>query len=276
MGTVSSRSSPFKRHVKRLARRACVRGSQLLRTKTSGGLVSGLRILTYHRVAEDRHDPFCLRPAAFARQMELLSSTGAVRSLDGALQDLEDGKDLRPAIAITFDDGTEDFLPAVLPVLIRFRLPAVLYVSPACVGSAGFLGWSELSEAARAGVVLGSHGLDHRSLGRASSEEALRQVVESKRVLEDRLGMEVCTLAYPFGTLRDFNEEVKGSIKAAGYRAACTSLNGMNRHETDRFELRRTKLEQGDDPVFHEILEGHLDGWFIVDRYFSILQNRYA
>jgi hypothetical protein len=88
--------------------------------------------------------------------------------------------------------------------------------------------------------------------------------------------MEVCTLAYPFGTLRDFNEEVKGSIKAAGYRAACTSLNGMNRHETDRFELRRTKLEQGDDPVFHEILEGHLDGWFIVDRYFSILQNRYA
>ena len=223
----------------------------------------------------DSGDPFCVDPASFTLQMEFLASTGVVESLDRGLDRLDSAGDRKPQIAITFDDGTEDFIVHVLPHLARLRIPAVLYVSPERIGSPGFLGWNEVGEAARAGVAVGSHGLDHRSLGRLGPREAVRQVVESKQRLEDRLGLPVRSLAYPFGTLTDFNDAVKREIEKAGYRAACTSLNGVNRRETDRYELRRTKIEQGDGPLFPGILDGHLDGWFFVDRYLWFLQNRY-
>jgi len=275
VGTLKVHASTAKRHLKHLARWAWVRGHQILGTGRSVRRVSGLRILTYHRVANAPDDPFCVEPTAFRRQMELVSLTGVVASFDQALADLKVGHDPRPRIALTFDDGTEDFMSGVLPLLVRLRLPAVLYVTPARVGSAGFLGWAEVAEASRAGVTVGSHGMDHRSLGKLRPQESERQVVESKRILEDRLGLQVTSLAYPFGTLRDFNSGLKRAIEKAGYRSACTSLNGLNRSDTDLYELRRTKIEQGDDAIFKRIVEGHLDGWFLVDRYLSFLQSRY-
>ena len=109
-----------------------------------------------------------------------------------------------------------------------------------------------------------------------SSQEVWTQVSESRRMLEDRLGVVVTSLAYPYGTVRDFSEAVKGNLRRAGYRSACTSVNGVNRRSTDLLELRRTKIEQADGPIFRRILLGGLDGWAFVDRNLVSLQNRYA
>ena len=210
-------------------------------------------------------------------QMDSLAATGVVVSLDETLQEIVTGEDdIRPRIALTFDDGTRDFLTEVLPVISRLGLPATLYVSPARIGERGFLTWEEARTVRDAGVHIGSHGLDHRSLGTMSSQEVWTQVSESRRMLEDRLGVVVTSLAYPYGTVRDFSEAVKENLRRAGYRSACTSVNGVNRRSTDLLELRRTKIEQADGPIFRRILLGGLDGWAFVDRNLVSLQNRYA
>ena len=275
MGTVSVRSSGGKRLLKRWARRALAHGSAMVGSARRGNLTPGLRILTYHRIAADPADPFAVAPGDFAIQMEAVASSGAAEPLDGALDGVRRGEEGRPRLALTFDDGTVDFLADALPVLSRLGLPATLYVSPARVGEAGFLGWEELRTVSAAGVRIGSHGLDHQSLGRIARGEVWRQVSESRRQIEDRLGIEVSSLAYPFGTVRDFNEEVKEEVRRAGYRGACTSINGINHGSTDPMELRRTKIERGDAPVFGRILAGGLDAWAVVDRHLSAIQNRY-
>jgi len=272
---VSVRSSSAKRFLKRWARRLFALGSTIGRSGRETSLTPGLRILTYHRVTEDPADPFTVRPSDFRVQMERVAATGASMPLEEALLELGQG-DASSRIVLTFDDGTGDFLTDALPVLGRLRLPATLYVSPARVGEQGFLNWDDLQAIQDPGIRIGSHGLDHRSLGRMSPSEAGFQVSESKRILEDRLGISVNSLAYPFGTIRDYSEGVKADLKRAGYRSACTSVNGVNSKSSDLLELSRTKIEQADGPIFKRILSGGLDGWALVDRNLAAFQNRYV
>jgi peptidoglycan/xylan/chitin deacetylase (PgdA/CDA1 family) len=235
-----------------------------------------VRILTYHRVVADDQDPFAVSPGDFVRQMETLAQTARVVDLGTALSGLGAGDGSASRIVVSFDDGTRDFMTEAAPVLSRLGLPSVIYVNPSRVGEPGFLGWDDLLELSRAGVEVGSHSLEHRSLGSLTQGEVRRQVVESRRALEDRLGLEVSALAYPYGTVRDFNEWIKAEVSTAGYRSACTAINGVNGPGADPMALRRTKIEQGDLPIFSWILEGALDGWAFIDKHLSLVQNRYV
>jgi len=273
---VSVRTPAAKRLLKRWSRRAMIRASGLVHPRRVG-LSRGLRILTYHRVAETPVDPFSVSPRDFAAQMQILSDTRAVLPLETTLRALDGGDGEVPRIVLTFDDGTRDFVTEALPVLSRLSLPATLYVSPALVGREGYLDWSDLDSVAQApGITLGSHGLDHQSLGKLDPETVWLQVSRSRQQIEDRLGRSVTSMAYPYGTRRDFNQVVKELVQKAGYQAACTSMNGVNQSHVDRYELKRTKIEQGDRTIFSKILLGRLDGWALIDRYLWSLQSRYA
>ena len=265
----------LKRFTKRWTRRLVAAGGRCLHRLGATHPPSGVRILTYHRIAADPLDPFAVDPAEFSRQMQLLLAGCRMVSLEEAISELESSSDPPGTIALTIDDGTRDFLTDGLPTIRRLGLPATLFVSPLKVGMPGFLDWDELSEIRDAGISVGSHGLDHQSLGKLSGGELQDQVYRSRQMLEDRLGIRVTCLAYPFGTSRDFNATVKEEVRRAGYQFACTAINGVNRRGVDLLELKRTKIEQGDGPIFEWTLQGCLDGWEFIDRHLSLLQNRY-
>ena len=268
-------TSLSKRFVKCWARRLVAVGERSLQVLLPGRVRDGLRILTYHRIADDSQDPFAVRPEGFRQQMEMLSASGSVVSLEAAIDGIGASPGCPHRVVLTFDDGTSDFLTVGHPILHRLGLPAALFVSPLKVGTRGFLDWADLRGLSKAGILIGSHGLDHQSLGRLGRAEVQHQVSRSRRMIEDRIGVQVTSLAYPFGTVRDFNPWVKEEIRRAGYRSACTSINGINGCGTDMLELRRTKIEQRDEPIFEWMLRGCLDGWSLIDRHFSFLQNRY-
>jgi len=272
---MSVQSSASKRWLKRWSRRAVAAADHATRRVLGGSPPIGLRILTYHRIENDTQDPFAVSPEAFRSQMAMLRSAGQVVPLGEALDRLTHEERESSSVALTFDDGTRDFLENALPVLEQLHLPATLYVSPERVGSPGFLDWSELKRMVGPIVAVQSHGLDHRSLGRMDSVELWRQVDQSKKILEDRLACPVTSIAYPYGTIMDFDARVKESVRRAGYQCGCSSVNGINHPGADRYELRRTKIEQGDLPSFPLILAGGLDRWALIDRYLAGLQNRY-
>jgi len=267
-------ASLAKRLLKRWSRRVFAAGGHAVGARRHN-LSQGVRILTYHRIVADPLDPFAVSPEDFSRQMDALTRTGRVVDLGVALEDIGGRSEPPPQVVLTFDDGTHDFLTTAMPVLTRLELPAVIYVNPSRVGTPGFLGWHDLLDLARVGVQVGSHSLDHCSLGRLERNEVCRQLVESRRVLEDRLGREVRSLAYPYGTMHDFSDLVRAEVSRAGYQSACSSINGVNGVGSDLLALRRTKIEQGDLPIFPWILEGSLDGWAFFDRHLARLQNRY-
>src|SRR5207247_8890414 len=125
--------------------------------------------------------------------------------------------------------GTLCFRIDALSVIARLGVPVVLYVSPARIGERVFLTWGEVRTVCDAGIQIGSHGLDHRSLGRIPAREVWGQVRDSREMLEQRLGIAVTSLAYPYGTVRDFSGNVKEDVRRAGYNNTATAINGVNR-----------------------------------------------
>ncbi len=91
----------------------------------------------------------------------------------------------------------------------------------------------------RQGWGIGSHSRRHPILSRLPEEEAVAEVVESKARLEAEMGRPVLTFAYPNGKAADFSAGIKAAIRKAGYRAALTTIFGVNQAHTDPFELRR-------------------------------------
>jgi peptidoglycan/xylan/chitin deacetylase (PgdA/CDA1 family) len=102
------------------------------------------------------------------------------------------------------------------------------------------LTWDEVRAMSRSGIEFGSHTSTHPILSRLGSDLARREILDSKRVIEERLGTAVRGFAYPNGTRADFLPETKAIVREAGYAYAVTTIPGTNEPEQDLFELRRT------------------------------------
>ena len=239
-----------------------------------------VRVLTYHRVRAVEREPFSVTPAAFEAQMAWLASEGLAVSLDDVEQALTGAAPLhRDAVMVTIDDGYRDVYSDALPILSHYRIPAVLFVSVAAIEERdaaplrevvadAHVSWSELTQLVQAGITIGSHGWEHRSLAQMLLKKAEGQMVRSRTVLEQRLGIAVRAFAYPFGTRADYNSATREALMRCGYTTAFTSQHGAIAAGTDSFALPRIKIEGGEGMwMFRQLVAGGLDNWSLVDRY---------
>jgi peptidoglycan/xylan/chitin deacetylase (PgdA/CDA1 family) len=102
-----------------------------------------------------------------------------------------------------------------------------------------FLDWDEARALVRSGMRIGSHSLDHVILANEAPAEQHRNLCESRRALESHLDVEITLLAYPNGGADDFDEVTEDAARAAGYRAAVTTIPGRNSPATPPFRVRR-------------------------------------
>jgi peptidoglycan/xylan/chitin deacetylase (PgdA/CDA1 family) len=208
-------------------------------------------VLAYHGVAEVplRDDPrgLFVRPRGLQRQIRKLKSWGyRFAPFGGAAADVEEGRGAGVA-ALTFDDGLADNLHSLVPLLRIERVPATAFVVSRWLGQphpqaswARLLTAAEVRELHRLGVEIGSHSATHADLTTLLYDEALDQLVTSKRELEGVVDAQVQVAAYPYGRA---SEETVAACRAAGYRAACrTSGEGSWR---EPHNLPRQDMDNG-------------------------------
>jgi peptidoglycan/xylan/chitin deacetylase (PgdA/CDA1 family) len=250
-------------------------------TNANNDAKPSVRVLTYHRFGEVSRDPFCVAPDDFAVQMAWL----AERNLAISLADMEafffHGRILKHgSVLVTIDDGCRSVGTLALPILKRYNIPAVVFVSSGNIGRKSYepnqqgerpledyMGWPELHGLLDAGVAIGSHAVTHRSLARMSIVEAEEEILGSRTALERELGGPITSFAYPYGTLADFNATVATALRQGGYRLAFTSLHGAIYPRMDAMLLPRIKVEGGEGNwLFPLLAQGGLDGWRWIDK----------
>ena len=239
----------------------------------SGASLSGtLRILMYHRIDDtlDR-DILCVSPFAFSMQMAWLKKEGyTVIGLEKALEELRSGTLPEKTVSITFDDGYEDNYRNAYPVLLEHGFSATIF--PVTGFSRGekrhprykdypcpitYLTPDQIREMSRNGLFFGSHTDTHPLLTSLSQEDVMKELLKSKKDLEDWTGKPVWSFAYPNGA---FSPQYFPTIEAAGYRAALTTLPGFNTNTTPSFELRRTEISGRDSLLdFSLKMKGGID-----------------
>jgi peptidoglycan/xylan/chitin deacetylase (PgdA/CDA1 family) len=187
--------------------------------------VSPLRVpvLMYHEIADTKvtSSRLAVSPDAFAAQLACLRDAGFSTLTAGALSGIlagDDGKVPERPVVLTFDDGSGDFHTRVMPLLHQYGFTATLFMTTGWVGlgdkTRRMLYWHEIAEAARAGIEIGSHTSTHPQLDQVPADLLREELSASKSLLEDRIGMPVPGLAYPFGYS---NGKVRQMAREVGY-----------------------------------------------------------
>jgi peptidoglycan/xylan/chitin deacetylase (PgdA/CDA1 family) len=215
---------------------------------------SGLRILFYHRVSDDR-DELAVHPRRFREQMDYLAGAGyRVVDIVQVADLLDAGEVPKRTVGLNFDDGYLDVAEHALPVLAGHGFRATVFIATGVTdGRTSFawyrrqpalLGWAEIAELDRGGTLeFEAHSVNHPNLLAVDDRRAAAEIEESKRELEARLDRRVTALSYPAGL---FGERERRLALKAGYRVAVSCEPGVNLPHTDRFALRRRQIDARD------------------------------
>lgn len=151
-------------------------------------------------------------------------------------------------VALTFDDGLENFYDLAFPILRRYGFTATVFLVSDFIGKQttwdyhkrNHLNWRQIAELAEAGIEFGSHSANHKDLRDLDDEELSYELYGSKGFLEQKLGRSVKYVSYPFGR---YNKRVIQFSRKAGFVNAL----GLARSDND-FVLRRACVYLYDTP----------------------------
>jgi peptidoglycan/xylan/chitin deacetylase (PgdA/CDA1 family) len=238
-------------------------------------------VLMYHRIGETHNNwerKYCVSPARFARQMEMLARKGyQAVGIEVFLSWLEGGTELPDkSFVLTFDDGFLGVYDFAAPVLERLGWPATVFLVSSLTGKRDewcrsenpsgatypLLDRSHIESLAKRGFSFHSHSRRHRRLTQLSDEELGDELAGSRRELLEVLGTPPDILAYPYGL---YDERVIEGAQRAGYRAAFSVQPGFNRRGVDRFRIRRLDIFGTDSTAAlgRKVTLGTNDGSFL-------------
>jgi peptidoglycan/xylan/chitin deacetylase (PgdA/CDA1 family) len=236
-----------------------------------GGIVGRRRpgdvvILLYHRVGGGGGE-IDLPAALFERQLATLAERERVLTLDQAVAGGHQG-----GVVVTVDDGYRDFHDTVLPLLVRYRVPAVLYLATGLVAGessapdpAEALTWAQLAEAVATGLVtVGAHTHGHTDLSRATERVCQDEMARSKGLVEDRLDVACRHFAYPWAVASPVADRAARRLFDT---AALDAWRSNRAGAVDPWRLGRTPVLASDGLAFFRAkVKGRLDGEAIAYR----------
>jgi peptidoglycan/xylan/chitin deacetylase (PgdA/CDA1 family) len=215
-----------------------------------------LLILCYHAVSEDWAADLAVTPAAITAQLKALQRRGyRGLTLDQAM--VAQGR----RFVASFDDGYLSNLTLAAPLLARLGVPGTLFVPTDHIGTGAPMSWPGIDqwldgphrdellpldwdgvrELDGAGWQIGSHTCSHPKLTRLGDAELIRELRDSRMVVERELRKPCRSIAYPYG---DLDDRVAHAAGAAGYELG-VGLPDHWRDSTDPLQLPRVGVYHG-------------------------------
>ncbi len=228
-------------------------------------------VLLYHRVNDEQRDSVTVGIEQFDQHMAILAKSYRVVSIEDIIRGTVRRDGGRPIIAVTFDDGYRDNHDHAAPILLRHGLPAAFFVSTGIVGTDnGFqhdidklggalpnMSWEQIRHMHDIGFTIGSHTVNHINCAKDDPQRVREEIVESKQVLEEKLGLDEVIFAYPFGKREDMNDEMRDYVRQVGYAGCLSAYGGINEDDIDPFNVLRMGIDYKFSPLaFRARLEG--------------------
>ena len=125
-----------------------------------------------------------------------------------------------PHCLVTFDDGNKSDIEIALPILKKHNVAAKFFPIINQIGNQDYMTWDNIRSLMGAGMQIGSHGLDHVAWTKCAPDQLLRELQQSRAILEKELETQITYAAAPFGAI---SPHVYRAAKNAGYTKLYTS-----------------------------------------------------
>ncbi len=205
---------------------------------------AGVIVLCYHRFTEKNPDNLSMTPEMFESQMQALKDAGiSVIGMQDFIAWRRGEKNIpEKSCIITIDDGYVSAYTLAWPILKKFEYPFTMFVYMDYIGIGGqSITWDQLADMRDQGVDIQSHTWSHQNLkgkgGQINKKNRAdlakmgyeawlqREIGDTKKTLEERLGIRVNAIAYPYGL---HSEESRAMTLKTGHEVGFTVYGQRN------------------------------------------------
>ncbi|KAA3658951.1 MAG: polysaccharide deacetylase family protein [Calditrichaeota bacterium] len=216
-----------------------------------------ISVLMYHQISTipQELDPSGLAVPVhiFRKQMDYMHQKkfNCLSLMEAVRYWRKNSKPQKRSFVLTFDDGYKDFYTTIAPILEHYKFTATVFLVAEQVGkktnwqgqngasAAQLMAWSEIKELASHGFSFGNHTLSHPRLTTLDIKDVKREIVDSKAIIEDKLGLPVDLFCYPYTAN---NSRIQQIVAESGHVASC----GGNRGDWRLYNIWRSEYRRND------------------------------
>lgn len=179
-------------------------------------------IFVYHNIISDdeeiQYDYMQTKESTFEKQINGLKAVGYHFINYEDLVEYKNGQKslYKKSCIITFDDGYEGVYENAYPIAQKYHIPFTMFIITDNMETEGVITWAQAKEMKESGLItIASHSMSHPEFTNLSVEEAVDNVKESYKIIEEKLGEETTKIfTYPYGL---YKEEQLQELGKEGY-----------------------------------------------------------
>ncbi len=203
-------------------------------------------VLMYHSV-ENSQWKYGVTPLQFERHLKYIKENMNPVSFADVVAYTRGEKELpHKSVAVTFDDGYEDTISVVAPLLAKYRIPATVFLTTNFfpmekLGNLPRPAWEGIERVAQEGwVTFEVHGESHTNFTELSVEALTNELVRSKDDIQRHTGYTPQFVAYPAGRVNRDVEQVVKTLFAGG----CVITEGLVKPHTNPYRIKRIQVDR--------------------------------
>ena len=176
------------------------------------------RILMYHNTSEEEPaSGMNIKPETFKKQLKYLISK---KYTFLKVSDLPNFHPTVNHVVLTFDDGFVSNYTYIFPILKKYKIPATIYLTPN-IHTSNYLNEDQIKDMQDSGLIeFGAHTMNHINLTKVDNDTALKEIIDSKKAVEDLTDVPCLSFAYPYGR---FEQRHIQMVEEAGFTTAVTT-----------------------------------------------------
>lgn len=179
----------------------------------------GTLILMYHSIPTRSTTLYEVGKSCFEEHLRYLKANFKILKISSILN-RKRKKESGLVCAVTFDDGYEDNYVNAYPLLLKYNVPAMIFL---CTGwmlrgqsdtGRKMLSWKQAHEMKESGnLEFGTHTHNHKDLTCLPCQSIINEIEKSRRLIEERLGVNAKCLSIPHGGI---DGRVQNIIRESG------------------------------------------------------------
>ncbi|MBN1876206.1 MAG: polysaccharide deacetylase family protein [Anaerolineae bacterium] len=142
-------------------------------------------------------------------------------------------------IAITVDDGWAEQYTVIFKLLKKYNMRATFFIPSSYPIGKRMVTWPQLKRMVAYQMEIGSHTHRHVNLTFLDQDAAWTEINYSKKVLEEKLGVTIKSIAYPYGY---YSSTTLQLVQQAGYEAGIALGSNPVHNESQLYTLNRVEI----------------------------------